>query len=138
MTASDVPEAQDLLSQLGYRLDLPEVRRRYDTVARSPDHAITLAVHDGHIVALCHIYARPALDKPPEAVVQALVVDQAARGLGIGKQMMAAAETWAKDRGFSSVALASNVLRSGAHAFYEAIGYRNEATSHQFRKPLSP
>ena len=28
---------------------------------------------EGHIIALCHVYARPALDKPPEAVVQALV-----------------------------------------------------------------
>jgi GNAT superfamily N-acetyltransferase len=138
MTASDIPVAQDLLSQLGYGLDLPEVRRRYDIVAGSPDHAITLAAHDGRIVALCHIYARPALDKPPEAVVQALVVDQASRGLGIGKRMMAAAEAWAKDRGFNSIALASHVSRSDAHAFYEALGYRNEATSHQFRKPLPP
>ena len=83
------------------------------------------------------MYVRPGLDKPPEAIVQALVVDHAARGSGVGKIMMAAVETWAKDRGFTSVALASNVARTEAHTFYEAIGYQRAATSHLFRKTLS-
>jgi GNAT superfamily N-acetyltransferase len=53
------------------------------------------------VVALCHIYARPALEKPPEAVVQVLVVDRAHQDKGIGKRMMAAAERWAAARGFT-------------------------------------
>lgn len=69
--------------------------------------------------------------------MQALVVDEANRGSGAGRTMMAAAETWAADHGFASVALGSRVSRSGAHAFYEAIGYRREATSHLFRKTFS-
>jgi GNAT superfamily N-acetyltransferase len=92
--------------------------------------------HGRTVVALCHIYARPALDKPPEAVVQALVVDQASRGTGVGRIMMAAAEAWAADRGFTSVALASHISRAQAHAFYAAIGYKQSATSHLFRKTL--
>jgi GNAT superfamily N-acetyltransferase len=136
MTVDDIAVSQDLLWQLGYPLDALELRRRYDAVARSQDHAVMVAAHGGRVVALCHMFQRPALDKPPEAVVQALVVDQASRGQGIGKLMMAAAETWAVDRGFRSIALASHVSRSDAHAFYESIGYRNETTSHQFRKSL--
>lgn len=134
MTSEDVPVSQVLLSQLGYQMDAQEVRRRYDAVTQSGDHALMVAEQGGHIIALCHTYARPALDKPPEAVVQALVVDQAARGSGVGKIMMAAAETWAADHGFKSVALASHVSRSDAHAFYRAIGYQYEATSHLLRK----
>jgi GNAT superfamily N-acetyltransferase len=137
MTALDIPMSQALLSQLGYQLDAQEVRRRYDAVAESGDHTLMVAEQDGRVIALCHAYARPALDKPPEVIVQALVVDQASRGSGVGKIMMAAAETWAADRGFASIALGSHVSRSQAHAFYEAIGYRREATSHLFRKALS-
>jgi GNAT superfamily N-acetyltransferase len=137
MTAQDVPVSQALLSQLGYQLDALEVRRRYNAVAQSGDHTLMVAEQDGCVIALCHAYARPALDKPPEVIVQALVVDQASRGGGVGKIMMAAAETWAADRGFKSVALASHVSRSQAHVFYEAIGYRRAATSHLFRKALS-
>ena len=68
--------------------------------------------------------------------MQALVVDQASRGSGVGKMMMIAAEAWAKDHGFTSVALTSRISRSDAHGFYEAIGYQMMATSHLFRKML--
>ncbi len=136
MTPDDVEAAQDLLGQLGYSLDLAEVRRRYTAVIRSPEHVILVAEQDGRVIALCHIYARPALDKPPEAVVQALVVDQADRGSGLGKTMMKAAEAWAASRCYTSVALGSHVSRADAHAFYSGLGYRIEATSHQFRKIL--
>jgi len=136
MTAADIPVSQGLLVQLGYPLDAQEVRRRYDAVAASADHILMIAEQAGRVIALCHAYARPALDKPPEVIVQALVVDQASQGSGAGKIMMATAEAWAMDRGFTSVALASQVSRAEAHAFYEAIGYRRAATSHLFRKAL--
>jgi GNAT superfamily N-acetyltransferase len=136
MTAADIPAAQELLSQLGYPLDGNEVRRRYGAIAAAGDHALMVAQQTGRVIALCHVYARPALDKPVEAIVQALVVDQTSRGTGVGKTLMMAAETWARDRGFTSVALASSVARAQAHAFYEAIGYDRAATSHLFRKVL--
>ncbi|WP_158930027.1 GNAT family N-acetyltransferase [Acidisphaera sp. S103] len=136
MTADDIDSSQGLLSQLGYPLESSELRRRYDAVARCRDHALFVAEDDGRVVALCHVYARPALDKPPEAIVQALVVDTAARSTGVGKGMMVTAETWARNFGFKSVALGSSVTRSDAHAFYEAIGYERTATSHLFRKDI--
>lgn len=136
MAVTDIVAAQPLLEQLGYKLDNAEIGRRYDAVARSPDHVLTVAEQDGRLIALCHAYLRPALDKPPEVVVQALVVDTAARGTGVGRLMMADAERWAAERGMSSVSLASHVARSAAHSFYEGIGYQRIATSHLFRKAL--
>jgi GNAT superfamily N-acetyltransferase len=136
MTAGDVPATQELLLQLGYPLSSEELKQRYEAVAGAANHTIMLAEQAGRVVALCHVYARPALDKPPEAIVQALVVDRASRGSGMGKIMMMAVETWARDRGFTSVALTSSVTRAEAHAFYEAIGYQRAATSHMFRKHL--
>ncbi|MGA8479387.1 MAG: hypothetical protein WB696_15645 [Chthoniobacterales bacterium] len=43
MTAVDVPVSQVLLSQLGYQTDVQEVRRRYDAVVQSGDHALMVA-----------------------------------------------------------------------------------------------
>jgi hypothetical protein len=40
------------------------------------------------------------------------------------------------NRGLSSVALSSNISRSDARAFYTALGYQLEATSHLLRKNL--
>jgi GNAT superfamily N-acetyltransferase len=50
--------------------------------------------------------------------------------------MMAAAEAWAIERGFTSVALTSRVARAEAHRFYEKLGRQPVATSHLFRKVL--
>ena len=134
MEAGDMPRTRELLSQLGYILDAQELRSRFEAVKHSAGHLLIVAEEEGSIVAFCHVYARPALDKPPEAVVQALVVDQSRRGQGIGKRMMDHAENWSAAHNFRSVALASHVSRATAHAFYEGLGYRCEATSHLFRK----
>jgi GNAT superfamily N-acetyltransferase len=134
MGPTDIAACRLLLSQLGYDLNEQEVKRRYKAIKKRQDHAVFVGEQDGQVVALLHLYERPAFDKPPEVIVQALVVDQKWRDSGAGKTMMNLAERWALDRGFSSVALTSSVSRSDAHSFYNKIGYKVEATSHLFRK----
>lgn len=137
MRPPDIPVCQLLLFQLGYDLTLQEVERRYGAIQDKQDHAVFVGEQDGQVVALLHVYERPAFDKPPEVIVQALIVDQNCRGAGVGKTMMNVAEHWAANRGFSSVSLTSSASRFGAHSFYERIGYKAEATSHLFRKYIS-
>jgi len=134
MVEADIAVARLLLDQLGYDLTPTEMRRRYAVIANTTGHAILVAESEARPVGLIHLYVRPALDKPPEVMVQAIVIDAAYRGRGIGKILMSAAEGWASERGYNSVALYSNVSRSGAHSFYETIGYRLIATSHLFRR----
>ena len=134
---ADLPYVPKLLAQLGYELAEAEVRRRYEMVVKAPGHTLLVAEQDGGVIGLLHLYVRPALDKPPEVIVQALVVDEAARGRGVGRMLMEVAERWAGQRGFMSVALTSHVARAEAHAFYERLGYRIEATSHLMRKKLA-
>ncbi len=135
-TSEDLPAARALLAQLGYPIEPAELGRRFAVVVAAPGHAVFVGERAGRVVALCHLYARPALDKPAEIIVQALVIDQACRGSGIGKRMMRTVEAWAREQGLGSVALASSLPRAAAHAFYEAIGYHRTATSHLFRKVL--
>ena len=136
MTPNDIPATRMLLSQLGYELNTNEVERRYYAVRERGDHAVFVAEGDGQIIGFLHLYERPAFDKPPEVIVQAIVVDQRLRGTGIGKTIMNMAEHWALERGYSSIALTSNISLSGAHSFYNRLGYKIEATSHLFRKQL--
>lgn len=136
MDPEDLPLVRNLLAQLGYSLDPAALERRFRAVSAAPGHALFVAQQAGTIVGLVHFYARPALDKPPEVVVQALVVDEATRGAGIGRGLMQVAERWAEAQGYGSVALSSNVVRSTAHAFYQRLGYRIEATSQLMRKTL--
>jgi GNAT superfamily N-acetyltransferase len=137
VTVQDLPEVRKLLKQLGYDLSVTEVGVRFEAVAGAADHSLFVEEQDGQVIALLHVFARPALDKPPQAIVQALVVAEVARGSGAGRRLMETAERWAGQRGFTSVALTSHITRFGAHAFYERLGYRIEATSHLMRKRLT-
>jgi GNAT superfamily N-acetyltransferase len=137
MEPKDIPACRLLLSQLGYDLNPQEVMQRYEAVKEKRDHAVFVGEQHGQVIALLHLYERPAFDKPPELVVQALVVDQNWRGKGVGRSMMNMAEHWALNGGFSSIALTSSISRSDAHSFYKRIGFQVEATSHLFRKKLA-
>ena len=46
-----------------------------------------VAEMEGEVVGVLHVFERPALEKPCEAVVQALVVDGERRGAGIGEAL---------------------------------------------------
>ena len=53
---------------------------------------------------------------------------------GIGKKLMERVEKLAVERGASAIGLASGFQRTGAHEFYERLGYRK--TSFWFRKNI--
>ena len=105
MAAADIAAARLLLDQLGYDLTPTEMRRRYAVIANTTGHAILVAESEARPVGLVRLYVRPALDKPPEVVVQAIVIDAAYRSRGIGKILMSAAESWTSEQGYNSVAL---------------------------------
>ena len=127
---ADVPAVHRLIGQLGYAADEAEFRARFERVSAAAGHRIVVAEQDRKVAGVLHVFERPALDKGCEAVVQALVVDDACRGSGIGEALMRHAEAWAAQRNLASTSLYSRIDRDRARAFYERIGYRLKATSH--------
>jgi ribosomal protein S18 acetylase RimI-like enzyme len=127
---ADIPVVRCLIRQLADVPDEAEFRARFERVASMPGHRIIVAEMDGEIVGVLHVFERPALEKPCEAIVQALVVDGERRGVGIGEALMREAETWAASRKLASTALYTRIDRERARMFYERIGYRLKATSH--------
>jgi GNAT superfamily N-acetyltransferase len=140
MTQGDVAEGVRLLAELGYELDAEEMALRIDAVTATPNHSLMVAEMAGRVVGLLHVFARPALENPREAVVQAIVqaivVELTHRRSGVGKALMAEAERWGGERDCRSVMLSSNAVRTPAHAFYAALGYRTAATSYILRPRL--
>lgn len=138
MTADDAAAAMPLLAQLGYEMSPQEASRRVREVLAAPGHALLVAEIAGRIAGLLHVFARPAVEHPREAVVEALVVAEDCRRIGVGRRLMAEAERWGAGRDCRSVVLSSNIVREPAHAFYAALGYRVSATAYVLRKPLPP
>jgi ribosomal protein S18 acetylase RimI-like enzyme len=126
---ADVSAAHRLIGQLADAPDEATFRARFERVLATDDHRIIVAEVEGKVVGVLHMFERPALEKPCQAVVQALVVDSEARSSGVGEALMHEAEAWAQSRKLPSVSLYSRDDRKRAHAFYERIGYRIKATS---------
>lgn len=137
LVAEDAPAVHQLCAQLGYEMAFDVLAARLaGFLAASNRGACVACDATGRVLGFVHVYARPGLETAPEAVVQALAVDADARGRGVGRRLMAAAEDWARRQGLRHVALHTHVRRADAHAFYEALGYAHAGDARLYRRTL--
>lgn len=133
----DATRLAALSGQLGYPATAAEMTTRLAAVGSDPRHAIfVVAEAGGTVVGWVHACLRDLLVSQPQAEIEGLVVDEACRSVGLGRQLLERAEEWARDQGCTTVFLRSNVTRERAHAFYERAGYQHVKTSKAFRKGL--
>ena len=118
-TAADAPRVAALLTELGYPADPGTVARRFDGLTA----ADALLINDDGLIAL-HRIPRIA-EGGAFARITALVVAREARGRGVARALLAAAEdvarTWGCD--LLEVSCGRRPERDQAHAFYRAAGF---------------
>jgi GNAT superfamily N-acetyltransferase len=125
-TGTDAAALAELMTQLGYRCEPAEIPARIQKLAAHPDVLLAVAEHRGKVVGVVTGHLVNAIHKAePVAMLTALVVLESARGLGIGKQLVAHVEDWARSRGASTISLTSALRRVEAHEFYKALGYEH-------------
>jgi len=132
----DAERVAELATQLGYPTTAEETRLRLAQVEQAEGHAIYVAELDSQVVGWIHVCVRPLVQVERVAEIEGLVVDEACRGQGVGRLLVQQAERWAWEQGSGTMYVRSNVVREGAHAFYERAGYENIKTSLTFRKTL--
>lgn len=133
-TPADAEALASLSGQLGYPADVPTILRRLAQVERG---VVLVALDaEGAVCAVAHADPRHPLIAEPFVELEALVVDEAVRGAGAGAMLLAAVEAWARERGFSSVRVRSNVLRERAQRFYLREGYIEKKRQAVFLKRL--
>lgn len=95
-------------------------------VVDDPQSTILVAVRRETIVGYVHVLTHPAFHADGSiGWIEELMVQDAERGTGCGRALMAAAERWAREaRDIAYMALATR--RAGD--FYRAIGYEESAT----------
>ena len=136
-TVADAAAMVDLNGQLGYPTTEPELRRRLESTLGSPDERVLVAVTaEDRPIAWVHVGLERVLEASDVATIKGLVVDQGHRSSGVGAELLAAAEAWARERGCARMTVRSRVTRERAHRFYEREGYVIDKTTHVFRKPL--
>jgi GNAT superfamily N-acetyltransferase len=134
MTAADAPLVADLTTQLGYPTSPEEAAQRL--AALDGRHAALVAEEDGRAIGWVHVALVTSLASGMKADIGGLVVDENHRSDGIGAELLAAAEAWAREEGAARMVVRSRVARERAHRFYEREGYELVKTSHVFEKQL--
>jgi GNAT superfamily N-acetyltransferase len=123
-TLADAGPLARLLSELGYPHDGAAARARLSAWTDHADGAVLVADHDGDAVGFLAVCAYPFMQRGGRcARVMALAVAPEMRGHGLGHALMAAAMTWASERGCVAVEVTSSRTRVGAHAFYRRLGF---------------
>jgi len=128
----DLDALHALYAQLGLEgHDTPRARLS-ETWARIL--ASELIVHlgafiDGALASACHAVIVPNLTHGarPYAVIENVVTDAAHRRRGLGELTMRSLIAHCWEAGCYKIMLASGFGRSGAHAFYDALGFDRTA-----------
>lgn len=123
--ARDSAMLANLLDQLGYPASAPEVAERFRRLAEMASEKMLVAERNGKAVGLISVHRTMLLHTADNLCrITALVVDEAARRQGIGRQLMQAAERWAWSQDCAVIELTSADRRADAHRFYAACGYQ--------------
>jgi GNAT superfamily N-acetyltransferase len=138
---SDAPRMAELSGQLGYPATAAQVEQRFRQLDREARHAVFVAELAGGkdapvVIGFLHVEESHLILHDAVAEISGLVIADGYRGRGAGRLLMEQAERWARERGCQAVVLRSNVVRAGAHAFYEKLGYEAIKTQKVFRKSL--
>jgi len=134
--ASDCAAIAELADQFGYRASAGDIERR---LADLPvEDEVVVAETGGRVVGWIHCALARSLVVEPHALTQGIVVDEAWRGRGIGRRLMAQAGDFARRHGVGYVRLRSGSQRADAHRFYESLGYRTSKSQQVFVRDVEP
>ncbi|HJU64576.1 MAG TPA: GNAT family N-acetyltransferase [Gemmatimonadaceae bacterium] len=132
--AADAPAISSLLGQLGHATPEADVRSRMRRLG-STDRVLIAEVGE-RACGLVTTHLTPVLHRAgPVGRITSLVVSDDARGSGVGRALVEAAERLLVEQGCVRIEVTSGRLREGAHRFYERLGYENQGI--RFAKPVA-
>jgi GNAT superfamily N-acetyltransferase len=138
---TDGPEVMRLLALLGHAQPDGAPASRFSDFVKQGQHVLVAtrphATPSAPLLGAVTLHVTPVLHRAgPIGRLTAVVVDESARGRGVGRALVGAAERFFAGHGCAMIELTSNKRRVDAHAFYERLGYA--PTSLRFAKPLGP
>jgi GNAT superfamily N-acetyltransferase len=139
-TKSDLPAVLSLYAQPGLDdgkvLSVSDAERVFAEFSRYPNYRLFVACDGGEVVGTYALLIMHNLAHcgAPSAVVEDVVVVASHQGQGVGRFMMEHAQALAREAGCYKLALSSNRKRTGAHAFYESLGF----VQHGFSYTIEP
>ena len=91
-----------------------------------PDHAVLVAEINGRVVGFVTLSSTRHFTGELDGYMGELVTVEDFQGRGVGRRLVAAAESWAEEHGLHRMTLDTGAHNAGARAFYERLGYDYE------------
>lgn len=133
----DAAEITRLCQQLGYGVDRGSLQATLAKVSESEGQFVAVApLSTGGLGGWIQVEERCCLESGGQGEIAGLVVDQAARRLGIGRALVEAGEAWARDRGLPRLTVRTQTFREDALAFYADVGFQEEKRQVVWRKAV--
>jgi len=112
---------------------LESARRVFTRMGSYPAYKVYVAQSDGRVVGTFALLIMDNLANGglPSGIIEDVAVLRACQGKGIGKLMMQSALQTCRDHGCYKMALSSNTARTGAHKFYESLGFVRHGVSYR-------
>jgi GNAT superfamily N-acetyltransferase len=130
----DVPELAELVTELGYPVEAPELGARLEKMP-AETYATLVALIDGKIVGFIGLLTLSVYEHSrPIGWILALSVAPKKQRQEIGSALLQAAEIHYREAGVVDIRLHSGLQRSDAHDFYEKAGFHK--SGYRFRKNL--
>ena len=116
-----------LLAELGYPASAEAMPERLERLLAGRAAAF-MAESGGQTVGLGTAQMLNAMhEDAPMVMLTTLVVAAGAQRLGVGRLLVERVEQWGRSHGAARSVVATGLARSGAHAFYETIGYEHKS-----------
>ena len=105
--------------------ELARYNRAFDMIEAHPNQELAVVERDGEIVGTFDMAVLPSLSRQGSVrmQVEAVRVASGARGGGLGGAIFAWIIDYARRSGCDLLQLTSDRTRSGAHAFYDRLGF---------------
>jgi GNAT superfamily N-acetyltransferase len=133
---TDAPALAALAGELGYPASAEALLGRLAALHPTDAAVIVSTDADDAPIGWCHVEMRRTLVEPVSALILGLVVGEGHRSVGVGAELLGAAEAWARARGCKRLVVATRVTRERAHQFYAREGYEVAKTSYFLTKAL--
>ncbi|MEU8251412.1 GNAT family N-acetyltransferase [Nonomuraea sp. NPDC048916] len=99
------------------------------------NHGVLVGVRGGRVAGFVTVTTRRHFTGQTDAYIGELVVAAEAERMGVGRALVGAAESWARDRGLRHITLETGAANVRARSFYRALGYAEEEV--RLSKPVS-
>lgn len=122
-TISDAADMAVLNTQLGYLSTTESLKQNLEKVLTLLDNIVFVAEYNHKVIGWTNVRLNSTIETGTVCEIWGLIVDEAYRGNGIGKELLQRAKEWTKQQGVNKLGVRTNVKRKDAHRFYLREGF---------------